>query len=273
MTTTDAAALDVRLPDDVSVRHWFALYGVFFVALVLPLAIFLSRQEWTWNDWLSRPAETFNQTSPIIKLLGFTLYASMCCTFLPLPTGWIVAGVATREAAVAAGVSDSVLVVALLTASLIGAVGAIGSTMANLNDYHLFTWMLRHHRIAAVRTSRRYQSAARWFSRSPFFLVFVFNVIPVPVDVVRMLATTCRYGRIEFAAANFLGRFVRYAVIAFATYWWDLGWVAPVALLGVAAVFGVVRVGPGLVRKIFPRPNPCPQAVSNTSNQPEESKS
>jgi len=253
-TKTDRpGAADPHLPDDISVRRWFALYAVFFAAVGASLAVLIAGAGWRWADWLNEPARTFADTSLAVKLLGLALYVSLCSTFLPLPTGWIIAGVASREAAVAAGASDSMVVVALLTTLIVAAVGAAGSTVANLNDYHLFTWMLRHHRISAVRKTRTYQAAARWFARSPFFWLLVFNVIPIPIDVVRMLATTYRYPRAPFAAANFCGRFARYGVIAFATYWWDLGWIAPVALLALAVVLGGGRVGTKLARRFFGR--------------------
>ena len=251
--TFKASILQPHLPDDVSVRRWFAFYGLFFAALACPLAVLVVQAGWSWSDWASSPAETFAKTSVGIKLLGFALYLSLCCTFLPLPTGWIVAGVATREAALAGSASESILVVAALTTLTVAVVGAAGSTVANLNDYHLFTWILRHHRIAAVRKTRSYQAAARWFSGSPFFLLVLFNFIPIPVDLIRMLATSHRYPRVPFAAANFLGRFVRYGVIALVTYWWDLGWIAPAVLLALAAVLGLGRVGPKFVRKLFTR--------------------
>jgi membrane protein YqaA with SNARE-associated domain len=180
-----------------------------------------------------------------VKLIFFGSYLSLCTTFLPLPTGWIVAAVATREAAVGSN--------AWTTTLLVATVGAIGSTIANLNDYHLFTWMLRSHRVAKIRHTKLYEKSAMWFSRSPFFLLVVFNIVPIPVDVVRILATTYRYPRGPFAAANFIGRFLRYAVIAFVTYWWNLGYVAVLALLALAVVLAAVKAIPYLYRKISGR--------------------
>lgn len=271
MDKTHLKMLQPHLPDDITVKHWLAFYAVFFTVLAVPLAVLLANQQGTWADWLDDTTRTFSQTSVAIKLLVMTLWLSMACTFLPLPTGWIVAGVATRQAAVANGMSDSVLVVALLTALIVAVAGAVGSTIANLNDYHLFTWMLRHHRIGAVRKTRAYQSAAKWFARQPFFLILVFNIIPIPVDFVRMLATTYRYPRGPFAAANFAGRLIRYATIAFVTFWWDLGIAAPIALLALAVVLGAGRLGPKLVRRILAdRANPAGRHLSNTTQGEKE---
>lgn len=242
--------LQPHLPDDVTVKHWVAIYAVYFLSLAVPLAWLLTRTPWNWSDWTHNPAEAFAATHPAIKLLVFALYLSVCTTLLPLPTGWLAAGVATHAAAVGPDVWTTTLIVAT--------VGAAGSTMANLNDYHLFTWLLRHHRIAAVRATRPYQAAARWFAHSPFFLLFVFNVIPIPIDLVRMLAISYRYPRVSFAAANFTGRWVRYAVIAFVTYYWSLGWYAAAALLGISVLFGLGHV----YRRLAPR------LLARAANQP-----
>ena len=258
-----AEALVARafLPDAVSLRRWFLAYAAMLLAAAVGLWMLATRQDWAVETWW-RPAlplsarweafkSVFETVSPALKLLAFGVYLSLCCTFLPLPSGWIVAALATREAAVAAGLSGDPAVVALATTTIVAAAGATGSTVANLNDYHLFTWMLRHRGVAKVRRTRTFRAAANWFARSPFFILVLFNIIPIPVDVVRVLATTCRYGRAPFAAANFIGRFFRYAVIAFVTYWWNLGWYAAGALLGVAVVLGLARVLPALARKLL----------------------
>ncbi len=225
--------------DGLSLRRWFAVYAIWLAVAggVLAAGVYGS----DWSTWRHQPAQAFAEISPAIKLVAFTLYLSLCCTFLPLPTGWIVAALATREAAVTGDLLSTVLVTALA--------GALGSTLANLNDYHIVTALLRYHRIAAVRHTRAYHAAARWFAREPFWIIVIFNILPVPVDVVRLLAATSRYLRSAFAAANFIGRFLRYAAIAFVTYYWNLGWVAPAVLLALAAVLGTIRVLGSLVRK------------------------
>lgn len=240
--------------DGLSIRLWFACYAGFLVATCVPLALLIAAEPWSASAWAHEYKTLLPQVPAAAKLLAFAVYLSVCCTFCPLPTGWIVAAVATREAAVAAGASDNVFVVAVLTTFLVAAVGAVGSTIANLNDYHLLTLMLRSRRVARVRHTRTYRLAVRWFARAPFFLLVLFNIIPIPVDVIRMLATTYRYPRMPFAAANFLGRFVRYAVIAFVTYWWDLGWMAVAALLALAVVLGLGRAVKSVWQRLAARP-------------------
>ena len=242
--------------DGVSVGRWFAFYGLFLLAAGAGLVILLSREPWSWADWLDRPEQLLATVSPAAKLLAFGTYISLCCTFLPLPANWMVAAVAMRQTAVAPSLWATIAIVAV--------VGALASTVANLNDYHLFTWMLRHHRIAKVRDTRVYAVAARWFARSPFFILMVFNIAPIPVGVVRMLAAVYRYPRLPFAGANFVGRILRYGVIAYVTY--SLGsegkW-AVLALLALAAVLAVAKALPAAIRRFRPKaPNAGPGGLS-----------
>ena len=241
----DTAAGPIATADGISVGRWFLGYGLGLGVAVVALAIMLRGQQWTWT-W--RPAEIGEQLrlmSPGVKLLVFGVYVSMCCTFLPMPTNAIVAAVATREAAVTGELSTTVLAVAV--------VGAAASTVANLNDYHLFTLALRHRHIGRVRHTRLYDVSARWLAKSPFAILVLFNIIPIPVDVIRMLAVTYRYPRGPFAAANFAGRLVRYAAIAFLTFHWNLGWVAVVVLLGLAAALVLARAAPAAVKRTIAR--------------------
>jgi membrane protein YqaA with SNARE-associated domain len=221
------------------VLRWFAIYAVILTAAGIWLWVLLSAQDSAaFGSW-----GQFKNSLPAMpqaaKLLTFAIYVSLGCTFLPLPVNWIVAAVATQTVAVGTGLWDTVLIV--------GLIGAVASTIANLNDYHLFTWMLRSHRIASVRHTRIYDVAARWFDKSPFFLVAVFNILPLPVDVVRMLAATHRYPRLPFAAANFVGRIIRYATIAYLVYYFELSVeTAMLIMLALAVAMLLIKVLPRL---------------------------
>ena len=69
-----------------------------------------------------------------------------------------------------------------------------------------------------------------------------FNVVPIPVDVSRPLAVSHGYPRLRFAAANFLGRFLRYLVIASVTYLFkEKGWMVTVGLLALATVMVLAK--------------------------------
>ena len=222
-------------PDRLSIKRWLAVYAGWLAALGVPAAWMLRRLGVGWKELFIRPGDFTSPADGALKLLIFVVYISLCCTFLPLPTSWLVSALATRDVAL----SESLLVTVLLVAG----VGAAASTVANLHDYHMFTWMLRHKSIARVRSSRLYQRAAGWFDRRPFIILIIFNIIPIPVDVIRMLAASCRYGLGAFAAANFLGRWVRYAVIAAVTFLMGpSGWLISAALLAAAVVAGLGRL-------------------------------
>ncbi len=235
--------------DRMSLRVWFVIHAIWLLALAAAFVYLVRGEGGTWRQWTDNPAAAFTATSPAVKVIGFTLYVTICCTFLPLPTGWIVAALATREANLTGGLASTVILVSLI--------GAFGSMMANLNDYHVFTALLRHHRIAAIRRTRSYHAAAKWFAKGPFSLVLLFSILPLPMDVVRVVAAIYRYDRLAFAAANFVGRFARYAVIAFVTYYWNLGWIAPAALLALAGVLGAGRLTLHLVKKLVGNSTPA----------------
>ncbi len=242
------------LPDEVSVLRWFVGYGLGLATALAVTVLLASRYDWQTAGWLGEDLSLWRRWTnflavvagaPVtVKLLVYAIYISLCTTFFPLPTGGIVAALATREAALAAGLGLEVWAEAAVTTLTAATVGAAASMVANLNDYHLFTWLLRSDRVGAVRRTKLYARAIRWFRRSPFFLLVVFNILPIPIDLVRLLAVTWRYPRGPFAVANFLGRFIRYGVIAFVTYWWNLGWIAVTGLLAFAIL---LALGKGLV--------------------------
>ena len=176
-----------------------------------------------------------------VKLLILVIYMSMACTFIPLNTSWIISA-----CAIAPGITGEIV----STSAIIASAGAIGSTVANLNDYHIFTLMFRSRRIARIRDTKMYASAERWFAKSPFGILVLFNIIPIPVDVSRPLAASHQYPRLLFAASNLLGRLVRYSIIAALTFLMGtLGWVAPVALIAVAGIIIATR----MVLSVFKR--------------------
>jgi len=239
MESSPTANTDPALPDGpdrLRVRRWLAAHAVYILALVVAAILLLSSAGVSWQSVLRHPIQTTEDAAAGPKLLLFCAYISLCCTFLPLPANAMVSAVSMQTFAPFPG---SILA----TTAIVAAVGAWASMMANLLDFHLFTLVLRHKGIARVRHTRLYDKAARWFSRQPFLILIVFNILPIPIDVVRMLAATARYPLKPFAAANFIGRFFRYAVLASITFALkEQGWVAPLVLLGVAAALALPKL-------------------------------
>lgn len=223
-----------RGPEDIRVRPWFAVFAVYLVTIVVLLFLLLPEMnQFDHSSW-SAARESVLEMSGAIKLTVFVLYLSLASTFLPLNTGWIASAVAIRPG-VTGEFFSTVLVVSLL--------GAMASTMANLTDYHIFTLALRSKRIAKIRQRRFYGAAERWFARSPWTILLVINALPIPLDPSRVLAASHQYSRRRFATANFLGRFIRYSVIAAGTFLLgQAGWIVTVALLAVALAVVLARL-------------------------------
>jgi membrane protein YqaA with SNARE-associated domain len=155
------------------------------------------------------------------NLVGYFLYMALACTFFPLNTLWIVLWLATQ-----------------FPAWLVAGVGAVGTSLANLNDYYLLSYLFEFDRVKRLRERRGYQSAVAWFDRAPLLTLTAFSFLPIPVDVVRLLAISRRYSRLRFTAASFLGRFPRYYLLALGWQWLRLpNWSLLVVVAGVAGLF------------------------------------
>ncbi|MCY2931903.1 MAG: hypothetical protein NTV86_20890 [Planctomycetota bacterium] len=236
MTTTP----DCPPVSGAGIAAWLGGYVLLLAGALLLLRAQLAGGDWVWS-WKGRViADNLANLSPQVKLLIMGIYLSLACTFIPLNTNIVVAAVAVPLLPPHPSLADSLF----MTALLVGLVGGLASTIANLNDYHLYCLLLRHRRIAAVRQTRVYRAAAAWFARRPFLLVTFFSFIPIPVDVVRMLAVTHGYRRGPFAAANFIGRFLRYAVLAGLTYASGerYGWLVVAGVLALAVAFAAVKL-------------------------------
>ncbi len=244
------AAAALSNADSRSVKRWLALYAGYLLALAGAAGVLMGELGVGWRQVLLQAGALTGTGEAALKLLLLALYLSVCWTFFPLPTAPLVAALATREVALSPH--------ALNTTLLVATVGAAGSTIANLHDYHMITWMLRHRWVAQIRSTRLHRRASRWFARRPFSLLVVFNVLPIPIDVVRMLAATHQYPLRPFAAANFLGRWIRYATIAFVTFHLGPhGRSAVVLLLVATLVFGASKLVVQLRQRLAPAQVPA----------------
>lgn len=181
--------------DDANLRAWFAGF-LFWLAALTGVGV--------W--WFARvEAGVTGDLGVWLAAVGM-FYLSLCCLFFPLPTAWVVLLLASNDVGLTQSVSLRVIVVAVLCAFATG--------VANLNEYHILTFMLRYRAVDRFRETRLYQLAASWFSVAPFWTITAFSFIPVPVDVVRVLAIAARYSRIRFGGAYFVGRFFRYGLLA-----------------------------------------------------------
>jgi membrane protein YqaA with SNARE-associated domain len=131
-------------------------------------------------------------------LWGYFLYMCIACQFFPIPT--------LPPIAFSAKVFSPVL---------IALVGALGTCIANLNDYAIVGWLFEHHRVKKIRNVNTYQRLLTFFDRYAFLTLSAAAFLPIPVDVIRLLAISRAYPLWKYLGAAFVGRFPRYLLIAY----------------------------------------------------------
>ncbi len=208
----EVVELRVRPERNVSLARWFVPYGAALAAL-----------GGVWLAW--------GDAHPAARLAGFLAYMSVCCTFLPLPTTIMVLWAAAPAAKGGLGLPP----LALAT------LGAAGTGVANMHDYHLLTALYRLRTVKRVRMTRLYRRMAAWFHRSPFATLAAFSFLPIPIDFVRLLAISEGYPRWRFALGSVVGRWPRYVLLAYLAEGFDLGWQWVLGIGGAAAVLGLAR--------------------------------
>lgn len=135
--------------------------------------------------------------SPSI-LLDYFLYLSLACQFIPLPTIPAI-GLAAK----------------VFHPMLVSVVGAAGTAIANLNDYAILGWLFRHKKVKKVRDIRSYRRFLHFFDKRPFLTLTVGAFLPIPIDVVRLIAISRAYAFWKYMMAAFVGRVPRYLIIAY----------------------------------------------------------
>jgi len=167
-------------------------------------------------------------------------YLSLACTFLPLPTAWIVIWAAAPAAKGGLGLDPWVA----------ASVGAAGTAVANMHDYYLLTFLYRYQAMRRIRTTGFYRRFADWYKRAPFGTLAAASFLPIPVDVVRLLAISEGYSRWRFALGSLVGRWPRYLLFAILADAFELGWQWVVGVLGATACLGLWRGLPPILRRI-----------------------
>lgn len=226
--------------DKVNLRAWFAGYLAWMIALTVAARLSLAEVQIDggtigWAVWL---------------FAVYAFYLSLCCTFFPAPTTWMVLLAASDFVASRIGL-DGHLAWRLV---LVATIGALATGLANLNEYHIFVYLLRRRRIARVRETRLFRWAEGWFRTKPFWILTLFSFIPIPVDVVRWLAITSQYPRRRFFLAAFVGRWFRYAIWAVASMGFSLKpWHIVVVQIVLVAV-ALARILPRVIDRLRRRP-------------------
>ena len=230
--------------EQINLRGWFASFLGYLVALAgaVYLGLYLVQKgnsEWGTVVWV---------------IAGMMFYLSLCCTLCPLPTTWLILAVGSGGALAqligpgSAQAMDSIIG-GWAKVGIVAVLGGLATTIANLNEYHIFTFLLRYRHVSKVRQTRLYNWAAKWYTKEPFLLLVSFCFIPIPVDVVRWLAISHRYPRRKFFAANILGRGSRYVLMAVFSDAMGLGLWTILVIQAVLVLIAAKRVLPKLWAK------------------------
>ncbi len=192
----DPALPSLGIPDIPSERIYIVLL-TFYATMILIRIFFLPGPSFfSLIKYIAKPGTVPPVSGSI--LMDFFLYMCLACQFFPIPT--------LPPIAFMAKVFHPVL---------ISAVGALGTCIANLNDYAILGWLFRNHRIRKIRDIGTYRKFLHFFDRYAFLTLVVGAFLPIPVDVVRLMAISRAYTYWKYLLATFIGRFPRYLIIAY----------------------------------------------------------
>jgi membrane protein YqaA with SNARE-associated domain len=222
--------------DKINVRAWFDAYLAWMIGLAAVTFFGLYKVEQGGGELILA----------VSLFAAYTFYMSICNTFFFLPTTGVVLFAASGTAAHCVGLAGHPAWQLVIVATI----GAIGTGIANLNEYHIFLCLLRWRRAAAIQETRLFRLVSDWFRSGPFWLLTLFNFIPIPVDFVRWLAISSRYPRRWFFFSSFIGRWLRYAVLAATSMGFSLKpWhIAVIQIVLVTAA--LIRILPRLIRRL-----------------------
>ena len=99
-------------------------------------------------------------------------------------------------------------------AIIVALVAGAGHLIANWIDYHFFTPLLQMKFSAGYKSTKIYEKALRWFSASPFWVVVLFALTPLPFYAVKFLVFSTGYSMPRYAAATLVGRLPRFYLLA-----------------------------------------------------------
>jgi hypothetical protein len=187
---------DVPAPLPRGTRAWF-VFLLLWMGSLTALVVLL------WNRY-ERHDDATALHAWVLALMCF--YLTLCNTFVPLPTAWIVLLAARPDYALAPWSPLNILIVA--------AAATLATIVANLTEYHLLAYLLHFRWGARLRRAPAVTWAVAWFERAPFQLLTLLAFIPLPVDAVRWLAILRGYSRTRYALAYLVGRGPRYVIFA-----------------------------------------------------------
>jgi membrane protein YqaA with SNARE-associated domain len=202
--------------DRIAPKRWLAVYAIYILALVV-LTIFIPARYRVLTIGLTY-LSLATTLIPLNVTAGVLFMASGAS--MPNMLNWLFGSPEASARVFGTTPPDySPILVALLA--------SMATVMANLADYHAIAWFMRVGKVRRLARTKFYERIAAWFSKAPFFIVLMINLLAVPFGVDRLLAAPRGYHRGKFALAVFLGRFPRYIVVALVGRelkldWWQI---------------------------------------------------
>jgi membrane protein YqaA with SNARE-associated domain len=241
---TPEAQLRLAQHEPLRLRDWFVPFGL---VLAVAAGVYFA---------------TGRETTAGGAALLFA-YLSVACTFLPLPTTWIVIWAASPADGGGLGIHPL----------LVATVAALGTAAANMHDYYLLTFLYRYRPVQRVRATALYRKVAAWYNRAPFGTLAAASFLPIPIDFVRLLAISEGYSRRRFAVGSLVGRWPRYLLFAVLADQFRMGWQWAVGAAGAAVVLGLWRGLPPLVKRLREHGRACKRPPVPRAGSPDPARS
>jgi membrane protein YqaA with SNARE-associated domain len=182
---------------DIPVGRLFLFLGLFFATAICIRIFYIEGP--TLLTLLKQFTKSNLQVPHSLSILyDFFLYMSVACQFFPIPTLPPIAFTAKAFHPV-----------------VVAFVGALGTVIAYVIDYAILGWLFRHHRVKKVRDIHMYRKLLKFFDKYAFLTVTAAAFLPIPVDVVRLMAISRAYSYWKYLLAAFVGRFPRYLIFAY----------------------------------------------------------
>ena len=132
------------------------------------------------------------------KLAGFFVYMSAACSVLPLPTPPYVIGMGK-----------------IFNPYLIALLGAFGNSIAAFLEYHFISWLFSRNELQQkIEANKFFQRLTIFFNRAAFPCIVFTGFSPLPVDPFRFTAILTRYFMPKYLLAMFIGKYLRYYLLA-----------------------------------------------------------
>ena len=132
------------------------------------------------------------------QLIGYFVYMSFACTLIPLPTPTYVIALGQ-----------------VFQPWIVAGVGAIANCLAALAEYYVIIRLFLKTTLQQQgETSHIFQRFAYYFQRAAFACLIFIGLTPIPFEPFRLAAILIRYNLPKYLLAIFIGRFIRYYLVA-----------------------------------------------------------